>query len=70
MVGLDQHVGFIVVNLKGMCFIHANYYSPNEGVMSEKLNSGNPLKHFRYWVIGKLFSDRMVINWINKTTYK
>jgi hypothetical protein len=69
LVGLDQHVGFIVVNSEGMRFIHANYYSPDKGVMSEKLNSENPLKYSKYRIIGKLFSDRMLMNWMNKRAY-
>ncbi|PKQ61145.1 hypothetical protein BZG02_16795 [Labilibaculum filiforme] len=69
LVGLDQHVGFVLVDSNKMSFIHPSYYYPEKGVMSETLNSENPFKHSKYRVIGKLFSDKMVINWMNKTAY-
>ncbi|MDH7445633.1 hypothetical protein [Aquimarina sp. 2201CG14-23] len=69
LVGLDDHTGFIVVKNKKVRFIHASYYKPEIGVMSEVLDSENPLKYSKYRVIGKLLSDTMVENWINTIRY-
>ena len=52
-----------------MKFVHSNYYHPEIGVMSEAINSENPLKHSKYIVIGKLLSDEMIVSWINNITY-
>ncbi|MFB6341143.1 hypothetical protein ACE1ET_05455 [Saccharicrinis sp. FJH62] len=69
LVGLDRHVGFISVNGDKIRFVHSSYYQPEIGVMSEQLNSKNPLKYSKYRVIGKLFSDEMVVNWITGYEY-
>ncbi len=64
LVGLDCHTGFIFVNNDEIRFIHADYYEPEKGVVSEKINSNSPIADSRYRVIGKLMSDKMIINWI------
>lgn len=69
LVGLDQHVGFITYRDEEMYFVHANYYQPNIGVMKEELDSKNPLSDSNYRIIGKLFSKKMVINWLQETKY-
>lgn len=69
LVGLDCHVGFIVVLDKTSHFVHSNYYMPEIGVMSQTINSCNPLNGSKYRIIGKLLSDEMIINWINKIPY-
>jgi len=69
LVGLDNHIGFIIVKNNTMKFVHSNYYHPEIGVMSEAINSENPLKHSKYIVIGKLLADEMIVNWINNITY-
>lgn len=70
IVGLDNHIGFISVNGNQMRFIHSNYYQPEIGVMSERLYSENPFNDSGYRVIGKLFSDEMIRNWINDHRYE
>jgi len=69
LVGLDSHVGFIVVKSDKIEFIHSNYYRPWIGVMSEDIDSFNPLNNSNYRVIGKLLSDSMIINWLDNTAY-
>lgn len=64
LVGLDSHTGYIYVNNDKVRFIHADYYEPEKGVVSEKLNSYSPIAHSKYRVIGKLMSDEMIISWI------
>ena len=69
LVGLDSHVGYILVDDGRIEFIHSNYYQADIGVMSEDIHSENALNHSGYRVIGKLFSDEMVVHWINNTPY-
>ncbi len=64
VVGMDSHVGFIV-NTDGRCrFVHSDYFNPASGVISEKLNSDNPLKASRYRVIGKILTKEMINEWL------
>lgn len=70
LVGLDCHVGYVVVNSDAIRFIHSSYYHPDIGVMSESIRSKNPLSDSSYRVFGKLFSDNMVTNWILQKPYQ
>ena len=69
LVGLDTHVGFLVVESTNISFIHSNYYQPHIGVMSEKINSRNPLNDSNYRIIGKLMTDEMIIKWLFNQAY-
>lgn len=69
LVGLDCHVGFVLVTKEDIRFIHSSYYHPHIGVMSESIKSTNPLSDSSYRVFGKLFSSQMVKNWILKNRY-
>ncbi|MDU1889823.1 MAG: hypothetical protein E6767_03970 [Dysgonomonas sp.] len=69
IVGLDCHVGYIYYIEGQMSFVHANYYRPKIGVMSEPLVGRNPLNDSKYKVIGKIFDKEMVQNWILNTPY-
>ncbi len=64
LIGLDNHVGFIIYSNNQINFTHSNYYNPSVGVMSQDLFSLSPLTNSSYRVIGKLFSNQMVENWI------
>lgn len=64
LVGLDSHTGFIYVHNNQVRFIHADYYEPEIGVVSEAIYSHSPIKDSNYRVIGKLMSDKMIISWI------
>lgn len=64
VVGLDSHTGYISVKDGAINFIHADYYEPEIGVVSEKLDSDNPLADSSYRVIGKLMEDEMIIFWL------
>ncbi|MBW1297008.1 hypothetical protein [Aquimarina litoralis] len=70
LVGLDDHTGYILVKDQEVRFIHSSYYQPEIGVMSEALNTENPLKYSKYRIIGKLLSDTMIINWITNLRYQ
>ncbi len=69
IVGLDKHVGFVFVKGEEIKFVHSNYYQRDIGVMSEELDSENPLKDSNYRVIGKIIDDAMVENWILNLKY-
>ena len=69
LVGLDIHVGFIVVEDHAISFVHSSYYQPEIGVMSESIDSKNPLSDSSYRVVGKLMSDEMIVNWILNNAY-
>jgi hypothetical protein len=65
LVGLDCHVGFIVYDgNSSFKFVHSSYYDPPLCVISEDIDTYNPLKHSKGRVIGKLFSDDMIRKWL------
>lgn len=69
IVGLDCHVGYIYYHNGKMSFVHANYYRPKIGVMSEPLIGRNPLNDSKYRIIGKIFDKEMIKNWIMNVRY-
>ncbi len=70
LVGLDTHVGFVLVEGKAVSFIHSNYYYPQVGVMKEDISTKNPLSDSHYRVFGKLFTDEMILNWLEENEYQ
>jgi len=64
LAGLDMHTGFVLVAKDEVRFIHADYYEPDIGVVSEKLDDVGPMADSAYRVFGKLFSDEMVVCWL------
>lgn len=70
LVGLDNHVGFVLVEGKSISFIHSNYYYPEVGVMKEDISTKNPLKDSHYRIFGKLLTDEMVVNWLENKEYE
>lgn len=69
IVGLDSHIGYIFYHRGWMRFVHSNYYLPKIGVMSEDIDSNNPLNRSTIKVIGKIFGPEMAQNWILNTAY-
>jgi hypothetical protein len=69
IVGLDNHIGYIYYKEKEMAFVHSTYYNPASGVTSEPLIGQNPLNNSKYRVIGKIFDEIMVRNWIYNIEY-
>ncbi len=63
-VGLDNHVGFIVVRGGQARFVHSSYYHPEVGVMSEPLAGNNPLANSRYRIVGSLLDAAMMRDWV------
>jgi len=67
VVGLDHHVGFIFKYNTLVRFVHSNYYHQYIGVMSEELDSENPLKDSHYRIVGRIMEDKMIISWIENS---
>ena len=64
IIGLDNHVGFIVNNSKEIRFVHSSYYDPPLSVVSQPIDSFNPIVNSRHIVIGKILDDEMIRKWI------
>ena len=60
IVGLDRHIGYIYYIGGKMTFVHANYYRPKIGVMSEPFIGRNPLNDSKYRVVGKILDQELV----------
>jgi hypothetical protein len=56
VVGLDNHVGFLIVKAGDVLFHHASYVPPAK-VVRERAADARPLVDSRYRVVGKLFTD-------------
>lgn len=67
VVGLDNHVGFLIVRSGEVLFHHSSYVGPVT-VVRERATESPPLVQSRYRVIGKLFTeDALVEAWIQGT---
>ena len=64
IVGLDIHVGFIIVKENKVTFCHSSYFNPPLQVVNEPLLTDNPFTHSRYKVVGRILTDEMVEKWI------
>lgn len=65
IVGLDIHTGFVVNDGRGgISFVHSSYYPMANSVVSEGINSKNPLSDSKYRVVGKIFDSEMVRKWL------
>lgn len=67
VVGLDIHVGFLVVRGGEVLFHHSSYVGPT-AVVREQARASSPLVQSRYRVIGKLFTDDALVEaWLRGT---
>jgi len=60
VVGLDNHIGFLLVEDKKMYFIHSSYFQ-RRGVVKEEAESSYALVKSGYRVVGNLLGDPGVI---------
>jgi hypothetical protein len=68
VVGLDNHVGFILNEADEIFFIHSSYVEPSE-VVKEKALESVILSASKYRVLGKLSADnQFVLKWLNQTS--
>jgi hypothetical protein len=63
VVGMDDHVGFIVNSGDDVTFVH----SQPGGVTCERLCTPNRCARSRYRVIGKVLTDDMMTRWLSGT---
>jgi hypothetical protein len=67
VVGLDNHVGFILHDGENVWFIHASYGEPSE-VIKEKAIESIILSGSKYRVTGKISADdNFIVKWLNQT---
>lgn len=64
LVGLDNHVGFVIVDGADTWFHHAG---PNNGVEREPARTASFLSTSRYREAAKLFDDALVEKWLRGT---
>ncbi len=64
IVGLDIHVGFVIVKDNKVTFCHSSYFNPPLQVVNEPLLTDNPFTRSRYKVVGRILTDDMVEKWI------
>lgn len=68
VVGLDNHVGFILNDGEEVYFIHSSYVEPGE-VIKEKALTSPVLSSSKYRVMGNISGDQQLIaKWLNQTT--
>ena len=69
IVGLDHHVGFLIVKDQKLHFVHSNYYEPNDFVSSEQINQSLAFIDSNTHMIGRILTDTMIENWILNKNY-
>ena len=69
IVGLDHHVGFLIVKNHQLKFVHSNYYEPNDFVCSEPINYSLAFNDSNTHMIGRILNDKMMKNWILQVNY-
>jgi hypothetical protein len=68
LVGLDYHVGFLVVRGAGVRIVHASFFPP-QAVVSEPVESSAAIEGSRnkgYWVSRLFGDDRLVDLWLRR----
>jgi hypothetical protein len=67
VIGLDNHVGFMLKNSDGIFFVHSSYYDPN-GVAKETAGLSSILASSDLFVLGHLATnDDLLHNWLTKS---
>jgi len=64
VVGLDCHVGFLYYQKNEMKLIHSNYYNPPSAVVSEAIDTNNPLRNSNIRYLGEICGPEMMKKWI------
>ena len=69
IVGLDNHVGFILNDGNDVYFVHSSYVEPSE-VIKEKALTSPVLSSSKYRVIGKISADNSFLRkWLNQSNF-
>lgn len=69
IAGLDSHTGFIVKTKDGLSFVHSILYQEIDGVVSQELIANNIFSVSQYKVIGEIFQEEMILNWLTGAKY-
>lgn len=67
VVGLNCHVGFILIREGEARFIHSNYVDPDEGVTGEPVAESDAIANSQgtgYWVTPLFQDDRLIKFWL------
>ena len=67
LIGLNCHVGFVVINKKDVRFVHSNYVDPQEGVVDESLAESQAILNSQpigYWVTPIFQDHRLIEFWL------
>tara|TARA_Y100000310_G_scaffold327449_1_gene393850 strand:+ start:3711 stop:4538 length:828 start_codon:yes stop_codon:yes gene_type:complete len=64
VVGLDNHVGFMVNDEEGMRFVHSSFFPPQAVSAQEPLDYFNPFKYSKVHAVGKILDDTLVEKWL------
>ncbi len=69
LVGLNCHIGFILIKNNKAVFIHSNYVNPEVGVTAEAVEISQAIINSEgtgYWITPLLNDDRLIENWLMK----
>ncbi len=69
IIGLSNHVGFIIKINNQSWFVHSNYFD-NKGPCKEKISSSLAIDASTAYWIGKFTTKTNAKKWLNKTPYK
>ena len=67
LIGLNCHVGFVVITKKDVRFIHSNYVDPEEGVVDESLAESQAILNSQpvgYWITPIFQDHRLIEFWL------
>ena len=70
VIGLNCHVGFILVENGEARFVHSNYVEPEEGVTDEPVADSAAISNSQgtgYWVTPVFQDERLIRHWLNGT---
>ncbi|MFC1654360.1 hypothetical protein ACFL2F_01030 [Myxococcota bacterium] len=67
LIGLNCHVGFVIIQNKKVHFVHSNYVDPEEGVVDELLEESQAIMNSQpvgYWITPVFQDDRLIEFWL------
>jgi hypothetical protein len=67
LIGLNCHVGFVVIQDSEVRFVHSNYVDPEEGVVDEPLAESQAILNSQpvgYWITPVFQDDRLIEFWL------
>ncbi len=62
VLGLDNHVGFIIKDYDKIYFIHSSYIDPYQ-VVKERVDDSIALKNSKNYVLGDILNTSLVLKW-------